>query len=296
MLVTHGNLPYREGHTAWAEIEAFARIVRNLMTEKVDVIPPNDWCFDDDLNEDIVVFCSGPCDTRLIEQINQSSCRVFVVIQDPNYPVKFQINRPFTLVTPFERFDHFSKSCSDMRLSSFVHKYVPFGAMSLRDNEYSEFYDAATLSSIYPVYENVYVGSLKPDRREDFSRLSTIGCDFYGNFSQSQLESLIGHSAKCRCFGRTETPYVVPEIYQHYKYATLMIDKKMFDLRVNHIRFVEYARAGVKVRVVNELNDDYREWLLRYATQLSEYTFRFEIDKFVDDVLSIDDCIKEVFA
>ena len=50
MLVTHGNLPYREGHTAWAEIEAFSRIVRNLMNERVDVIPPNDWCFDDDLN------------------------------------------------------------------------------------------------------------------------------------------------------------------------------------------------------------------------------------------------------
>ena len=79
MLVTHGNLPYREGHTAWAEIEAFSRIVRNLMNERVDVIPPNDWCFDDDLNEDIIVFCSSPCDTQLIEQINRSSCRVFVV-------------------------------------------------------------------------------------------------------------------------------------------------------------------------------------------------------------------------
>ena len=63
MLVTHGNLPYREGHTAWAEIEAFSRIVRNSMNESVDVIPPNDWS-SDDLCEDIVVFCSGPCDTQ----------------------------------------------------------------------------------------------------------------------------------------------------------------------------------------------------------------------------------------
>lgn len=295
MIITHGNLSYRPNHTAWVEIEAFSRCIQSHLQLECQVLPIEQLQFNTPLEDDIVIFCSGVCRADLIEWVNHSSANVHVVIQDPNYDVTFRINRTFTLLTPFERFDRFSEVCSKMNMSEFEHHFIPFGVMSLIDPDYDQLYKESTIDSVYPKYSTVYVGSLKPDRVYDMSILSTIGCDFYGNFKKTDVENLVGHPAKCVCYGRTESPFVVPSLYKYYKSAALAVDPKMYELRVSHIRFVEYARAQVVVRVVSPLTDDYREWLLRYSKQLTPCTFLFSLDTFKEDVAAFDTVIKEAF-
>ena len=295
MIITHGNLSYRLNHTAWVEIEAFARCIQSHLEIECQVLPIEQLLFHTHLEDDIVIFCSGVCRADLIEWVNNSNVNVYVAIQDPNYDVTFRINRPFTLLTPFERFDRFLTVCSNMNISEFEHHFIPFGVMSLVDPDYNQQYEESIIESVYPKYEVTYVGSLKPDRAYDMSILSTIGCDFYGNFTKDDVEKLVHHPVKCVCYGRTESPFVVPSLYKHYKTAALAVDPKMYELRVSHIRFVEYARAQVVVRVVSPLTDDYREWLLRYSKQLTPCTFLFLLDTFKEDVAAFDTAIKEAF-
>lgn len=295
MIVTHLNRDYDNGHTSWAEIQAFADLLNCQALDKKQIDLKN--------YSKVFAFLSGEADKEFVKQLELSNVKLFIVIQDPNWKTHLTISKEYVLITPFKRFD---PSMIDIKgYSQMI--YVPMGVMLALSNWYQNQYanaismceDYFQLIQKYKSHEICYAGSLKEDRKLAMGELGQRHCHFFGNFTREMFEnfSLLKVHPRAKFPGRTPVSYVIPEIYKLYNEVAFLSDEKMSKLRVSHIRFYEMMLSQSKVRLFgNTLNDliEAKEWLKEYAHEIEENIFIFQKEAFNDDIQQLKQVIEYI--
>lgn len=280
ILITHANRQYDERHTSWSEIIAFGQIVEALGYhtsiydfEKIDQTLSEADLYLDEVFDKVIVFSAGNLNHRLQYHIdNYTNCDLFLVMQDPNWPIEFKVNRDYDLITPFKTFlkmdthsiqRYINQHINNISISHFNnHYYIPFGLLLTENEKYLNQY----LNCINDNQEKdlndryAYAGSLKIDRKQDL--MYAIDClqnvDLYGNFTKDEFNKVFNISDDChknvRFMGKV-SPFEVVNRYGLYSSPLLISDEKMIDLDVSYIRYIELFIAqyefNSKITVIN---------------------------------------------
>lgn len=256
VIITHGNREIDVTHTSWMEIFAFEKFVKSRNTE---VTLLSQTMIDETVlsrYDKIVVFNSGKCDSHLMQVLNKSNIEVYLVWQDPNWNIEFELNRPYQLITPFRKFKRLSsyysvtkeldRYCPDYKLSQFSkHHYLPFGNMGLFDNYYENIQENFKIDN---KSNTVYVGSHKPQRIDELSKLVNETLDIYGNFDNSSKCYLEYDLNKDLVKFKGKVPAsTIVSILKQYQSVYYLPDRSMVDLDVSHRRQVESLDCDLKV-------------------------------------------------
>lgn len=268
-------------HIATRELKAFVRIANDNVERDVIAIDPIECSRYVTLHDfhdekfDIVIFWSKELDPSVRAAARRAE-RAFVVIPDPNWPTDVDLDRDFTLVTPFERFDGESVDHATSVLSDYDIKtngatesvFLPFGEMALHDPRYMRDFTTAPepKPSRIPMFrataEYAYAGSLKKDRAKMMANYAAIGdCDLFGRFTPNDLKPYYDEkfgsfdNLSKHVFGHV-APMSVWRVYDVHDGAIVVSDPAMTRLRTHYMRPLEYALAGVKLKFVGENESD----------------------------------------
>lgn len=287
VLLTHGSIDINTGHTSWSEIYAFNRFVESKNTQTTLLSPSMITSNVLRHYDKLIVFNSGIPKESLINAINDSEVEVFLVYQDPNWGIKFNIQREYTLITPFHKFKRLSSYDSVMRelksivsdaeLSKFKkHLYLPFGNMSLFDSYYD---DQSIDIEIDQTFDCVYIGSHKKDRNQMFLKMSKLGVDLYGNFDNDRLnrDLKLTSDSKLSLKGRIPANSVT-SVASRYREVIYAPDIKMLKLDVCHRRQTESLSS--KIRIMST-SSHLRDQLKMIAKRIDKDIYQFDRKKLI---------------
>ena len=260
LLFTHLSREYDLNHTSWAEIEAFSNLINNnllnqtcnnILADYKELIN-SESIKNNSINQfdQIFIFATGQLSHEFKTVLNSFNGDIYLIIQDPNWPVQFEINRNYYLITPFKKWDNEDLDVinSDINyylnwsLSDFsTHYYIPFGLMLEYNNEYMHKYKNVkpTINIFNKNY--IYAGSLKKDRKKEFIHaIKNYDVAFYGNFTNHDLLNLTSLSSMHNsvCMGKV-SPYIIPHLYSIHGRPILMPDFLMLYFDVSYIRYFE---------------------------------------------------------
>ena len=268
-LMTHSNRDFNSEHTSWSEIMAFSEILTNTLDIKGNRYDHADFKDQDILQhinnlkaDSIFVFTTGKIKDSIKNFINQHpQIKVFIVLQDPNWKTIIDLDRKYTLITPFKALENQSikqvKQTFNQLLDNIEidfskvknHIYLPFGNMIHESPYYQHILSKIRILHLDKTSNQIYIGSLKEDRSQQFKQLANE-CDFIGHFDEAKFKDLTNEDVDTKHFkGRHPTLSYIP-FASTYDYQILMPDSKMIELDVSYIRQIELALIGSKIKLV----------------------------------------------
>ena len=260
LLFTHLSREYDINHTSWAEIQSFENLITSnlinqqcnkvladykeiINTEKIKKNSINQF-------DQIFIFATGQLNNELKEILESFNGHIYLIIQDPNWTVQFNINREYDLITPFKKWDKSQLNqiyndihqFLDWNISDFNnHYYIPFGLMLAYNDEYFNQYKNVNLPINIFNKNYIYAGSLKNDRVNEFEHaIKNYDVAFYGNFTTHELLNKLGLNSMLNsvCMGKVK-PYLIPHLYGIHGRPILMPDYLMLYFNVSYIRYFE---------------------------------------------------------
>lgn len=290
--LTHLNREYDPHHTSWSEIIAFSELLDNQQNTNIYLNEINEVMKHKDQFQQIYIFATGQLKDNIKSQINDYKGQIYLIIQDPNWPVQFEINREYTLITPFRKW---SKNTllninNDIELlpwtiSTFTeHIYFPFGLTLAYNKKYFDRYMSYKNDSYLDQNFNgyyIYAGSLKEDRKSQFKKaINLTNVAFYGNFTNDQLRKLTNEKdlQKSACKGKVN-PYLIPHLYGKYEIILLMPDFLINYFDVSYIRYFEIYLAQIlyQAYTILILSDDVHDQHYAYANLKNFSTFHKDL-------------------
>lgn len=260
LLFTHLSREYDSNHTSWAEIEAFSSLINNnLLNQNCNKVLADykelieaESLKHNHINQfdQIYIFATGQLNNDFKYILNSFKGDIYLIIQDPNWPVQFEIDRNFDLITPFKKWDNENlniiksdiNQLLDWSLSNIsYHHYIPFGLMLEYNDEYIHKYKNIKPKINIFNKNYIYAGSLKKDRKNEFIQaIKNYDVAFYGNFTNTDLLNLTNlqlmHNSVC--MGKV-SPYQIPYLYSIHGKPILMPDYLMLYFNVSYIRYFE---------------------------------------------------------
>jgi hypothetical protein len=278
-------------HTSYDEINLFVRVLNKAASGAATAIASDYASLDDTMKfidkcTGIVVFATFDLRPEISDFIDANpDVPVYLVIEDPNWPTSFKINRDYTLLTPFSVFKTLSpaaikvelETSLDVKLSTFSkHVFIPFGLMQFEttrvidnnDDEIKKF--KSGLGRSHGLITSIYVGSLKNDRIESFKSMIADGVNFYGSFNDNDLLAATG----LKDLGRSKTCGRLPVglvsyAYQYYDIAAFAPDKRMTNLVSCYARLGEMCLAKSNVKLY--VGQDYYLEALKQLSDIADY-------------------------
>lgn len=298
MILTHASRCKDFSHTSFAEIRAFAEILRDeLIFRAVEV---KDF---QDLEtigyvEDLTVFVAGPKMNETVAELANNCQNLYIVIQDPNWPTSLSaIKRDFILLTPFralETLDHsrairmLKRNIPTLDTRYIKEQYViDFGSMLAYNEHYLErYWEKLNVYNLNKQNADCYVGSLKKDRITQLSYIADRQkVHFYGNFTREDFVKMSSSKHQyedCEFFGKI-APSEVLKVYLSHKRVIFCPDNKIFDLDTSYLRIGEMCLAECKPLIVSHRRD-----ILRSLDHLMDDDGKLRWSAFVKDCRSRD--------
>lgn len=270
IVMTHANRSFDETHTSWSEIIAFSDILSKTLNKDVRLFDKFDLASQkvEDSPSSIFIFVTGSIDEAIKSFVNiNSNSKIYVVIQDPNWPIDIKLSRDYTLITPFKSLENANIDKVQVSLETTMsnltidfdqikrHIYLPFGNMLHESSYYQDLINQKQDSSGYNVTsDNIYIGSLKADRASQFKEIAH-NTDFIGNFNQDKFKDVTGVDDVQKEKFKGRMP-VFSYLFVASKYETqiLMPDYKMIALDVSYIRQLEVALIGTDIKLIPDEN------------------------------------------
>lgn len=310
MICTHSNRKKDMNHTSYTEINYFARAMNTaagaltaLITDYSDIYGMYERS--GQRANKIVIFATFGLHENIRSFINDHpDFPVYLVLEDPNWPVEFEIDRDYTLITPFQKLQYLTPDAMRIQLkqelnytlSKFsTHWYVPFGLLRftynalLSENQQDQL--DALKKEIKELKNNhslnqVYIGSMKKDRAEHFRKMIIAGTDFYGSFEKNELLEMTGledmHDS--RIMGRIDEQ-LVTRIYGLYDRAVFAPDDKMVKLNSCYARLAEMCIAQSEFYIY--ANKELKDEVWKQVKLISDYHKRWRTYQIVEGKMQL---------
>lgn len=307
-ILTHSNRKRDPEHTSWSEIKAFeTEMIDNFDDQTISLGHDEiDFNLLNKQPSNLFIFATGMIDDELKENVEKSSANIFIVIQDPNWPTDVRIDKPHVLITPFKALDKMSAKDAYEKLKLVTpniqinkpekHIYLPFGNMSITSRYYAKQRSLTQYTSIHKTSNIVYAGSLKEDRKDLFIKLVNAypDVDFIGNFDSTDFKKMTGIECNVLHFKGRRPANQVTFIQRIYDKIAIMPDRKMIELDVSYIRYIEMYLSDAEIILFAEddMQNQAHEIMKKNANVLPNGSYKMNNDKLIANYGLMPDMIK----
>lgn len=306
-VLTHSNRKRDDNHTSWSEILAFETEIQDNLCNKTVLLSHNDIDFKDVNKDDLIfVFATGQLDKELKSNLEQTNAQIYFIVQDPNWQTDIRLNQNYTLITPFKELNNLNEQDVYQKLKLITpnillnmpkkHIYLPFGNMSITSRYYAKQRSLTQYTSIHKTSNIVYTGSLKEDRKDLFIKLVNAypDVDFIGNFDSTDFKKMTGIECNVLHFKGRRPANQVTFIQRIYDKIAIMPDRKMIELDVSYIRYIEMYLSDAEIILFadDDMQNQAHEIMKKNANVLPNGSYKMNNDKLIANYGLMPDMIK----